>query len=488
MRKFALTGLFILLLFQAAKLHAQGSDKWDLKRCIEYAMTNNISVRQADVQARFSELTLKQSKLQQIPSLNFSGNHGLTFGRSLNANTNIYSDQSALTESMSLTSQATIFNWNSQRNTIKGNDLSYQADKAAVDKAKNDIGLNVARQYLLILLDIESERVNEIQLNQSKAQLDNTRKQVNAGALPELNAAELEAQVARDSATWVSSQTTAEVDKLVLKAMLNLGADVPFELETPPVEQIPVDNILELTPAGVYALAMKTQPQIKANNLRLMASQKYYEAQRGRLYPTISAYGQLNTRYFSPFTPQYLIDQGIQPTNAYVLDGGGNKSYVYAQQTSIGSYKSDYFSLYDGYWKQHKDNFGQAVGINVSVPIFNGWSQKANVEKAKLDIQNKQLSVEQDTLKLKEDVYTAYNQAMGSFLTFQARQKSVQTAERSFDLATKRYNIGSMQTIEWLTNQANLYNARINYLISQFDYVFKMKVLEYYKGQGLRLN
>src|SRR5215468_5003151 len=110
MRKFALTGLFILLLFQVSRLNAQGNNKWDLKRCIEYAMSNNISVRQADVQARFSELTLKQSKLQQIPSLNFQGNHGLTFGRSLNANTNIYTDQSALSESMSLTSQATIFN------------------------------------------------------------------------------------------------------------------------------------------------------------------------------------------------------------------------------------------------------------------------------------------------------------------------------------------------------------------------------------------
>ena len=487
MRKFALTGLFILLFFQASRLYAQGSDKWDLKRCIEYAMANNISVRQADVQARFSELTLKQSKKQQIPSLNFNGNHGLTFGRSLNANTNIYSDQSALTESIGLTSQATIFNWNSQKNTIKGNDYSYQADKAGIDKAKNDIGLNVARQYLLILLDIEAVRVNEIQLNQSKAQLDNTRKQVNAGALPELNAAELEAQVARDSATYVSSQTSVELDKLALKALLNLGADAPFDLETPAVEQIPVDNIMEITPAAVYALAMKTQPQIKANSLRLMASERYYEAQRGRLYPTISAYGQLNTRYFAPFTPQYFVDLGVQPTGAYTLDGAGNKSFVYAQQSSIGSYKNDYWSLYDGYWKQHKDNFGQAVGININIPIFNGWSQRANVEKAKLDIINKQLSVEQDTLKLKEDVYPAYNQAMGSFETYLARQKSVQTAERSFDLASKRYNIGSMQTIEWLTNQANLYNARLNLLISQFDYVFKMKVLEYYKGQGLRL-
>jgi outer membrane protein len=90
-------------------------------------------------------------------------------------------------------------------------------------------------------------------------------------------------------------------------------------------------------------------------------------------------------------------------------------------------------------------------------------------------------------LRLKQDVYSAYNLASGAYQTYEARKKSLATAERSFDLASKRYSIGVMQTIEWLTNQNNLYTARVQALIAQFDYVFKMKVLEYYKGQGLRL-
>jgi outer membrane protein len=477
----------VLTIFLANQIaNAQTNEKWDLRRCVEYALTNNVSVRQADIQARLSAIALKQSKLQQIPSLNFSGNHGFSFGRSLDYSTNVYTDNNVMYQQLGLNAQVNLFNWNSQRNTIKSNDYNYQADEAAIDKAKNDIALNVARQYLLVLLDIEQAEVTDIQLKQSQAQYQNTRKQVDAGALPELNAAELEAQVARDSANLISALTQVEVDKLTLKALINLPADAVFELEVPAVEQIPVDNILEISPALVYNMAIQSQPQIKVNNLRLLASQKSYASAKGRQYPSISLFGQLGTAFNSSFKAINEVNLGDHPTPAYILNGP-DKFYVYSPQMGVVTSKKNFGQLWDGYGTQIKNNFGQGIGIGLSIPIFNGWSARADIERAKWDIKNKELAIEQDTLALKQDVYTAYNQALGSFHTFSARQKEVAIAERSFDLASKRYDIGAMQTIEWLTNQTNLYNARINALIAQYDYVFKMKVLEFYKGQGIRL-
>lgn len=471
--------------------NAQTNVKWDLRRCVEYALTNNVSVRQADIQARLSAVALKQSKLQQIPSLNFSGNHGFSFGRSLDYSTNVYTDNNVMYEQMGLNSQVNLFNWNSQRNTIRSNDYNYQADIAAVDKAKNDIALNVARQYLLVLLDIEQAEVTGIQLRQSQAQYQNTRKQVDAGSLPELNAAELEAQVARDSANLISAQTQIEVDKLTLKALINLPADAIFELEIPPVEQIPVDNILEVSPQAVYNMAIQSQPQVKVNNLRLLAAQKNYEAARGKQYPTISLFGQLSSNYNAFFKGTGRNDLGYLPSNIPEFEvftlTGTERNYVYTRQYQEYTFRKSFGELWSGYGTSLKNNFGQGIGIGLSIPVFNGWSARANIERSKWEIKNKELAIEQDTLKLKQDVYTAYNQALGSFHTFSAREKEVATAERSFDLASKRYDIGAMQTIEWLTNQSNLYNARINKLIAQYDYVFKMKVLEFYKGQGIRL-
>jgi len=477
----------LLLLCFALSVAAQEGPKWDLRRCVEYAMANNVSVKDADINARVSAIILKQSQLQQIPSLGFNLNHGLAFGRSLDRTTNVYTDRSQMFESMVLQSNVNIFNWSSQKNTISANKYGYEADKAAVDKAKNDIGLLVARQYLITLLSLETSEVNQVQLNTTQLQLQNTRKLVDAGSLPELNAAELEAQVARDSATLIQSLAQFEIEKLTLKGLLNLPADTPFDIDTPPVESIPVDNILEQSPSVVYALALKTQPQVKGNNLRLMASEKNYKANKGRLYPTISAFGQLNSQFGSPFKQLTGFNRtGERPTEAFVKNGATNLP-VYTPTGNLVFEGVGLGAIWNGYGSQLKDNFGQTVGIGINVPIFNGWQARSTVERSKLDIERSKLAITRDTLQLKQDVYNAYQQAYGSFQTFVARQKQVKTAERTYELANKRYEVGVMQTIEWLQNQNNLTRARIDKLIAQYDYVFKMKVLEFYKGQGVRL-
>lgn len=476
-----------LLLCFALNLAAQDASKWDLRRCVDYAMANNISVKEADVTARVSAIILKQSKLQQIPSLGFNLNHGFSFGRTLDRTTNIYTDRSIMYSNMALQSSANLFNWNSQKNTIAANKYVNEADKAAVDKARYDIGLLVARQYLIALLSLETSKVNEVQLNTSNAQFQNTRKLVDAGSLPELNAAELEAQVARDNATFIQSQSQFEIEKLTLKGLLNLPADAPFDIDAPPVESIPVDNILEQDPAVVYALALKTQPQVKGNNFRLMASEKNYFANKGRLYPTISAFGQLATNYTQAFKqPTGFNVTGEQTTGTYVKNGASTLP-VYAPTGTLTSVNRSFGGLWDGYGSQLKDQFGQSIGLGINVPIFNGWQARSTVERSKLDIERSKLAITRDTLQLKQDVYNAYQQAYGSFQTFKAREQQVKTAERSYELANKRYEIGVMQTIEWLQNQNNLTRARIDKLIAQYDYVFKMKVLEFYKGQGVRL-
>ncbi len=477
--------MFLLTLFLQSS--AQKAAKWDLRRCVEYAMANNISVRQADIQARTSEIILKQSKYSKYPSLNYSLNHGLTYGRSLNQNTNVYQNLNAMFENHNLQAQVTIFNWGSLNNTVSSNKFGYEADLAAIDKAKNDIGLNVARQYLLALLSFEQTRVNEIQLQQSLQQYNNTRKLVDAGTLPELNAAELEAQVARDSATLIQSLANYEIDKLTLKGLLNLPADEIFELDTPPVETIPVDNILLEDPASVYKLALNSQPQIKGNNLRLASSEKAYQAFRGRLYPTISAFGGLRTSFNNGFQEFYRSGSSEKMTGFYTKSPA-DPTPVYAFTDDLGTRQNKFMgSIWNGYGTQLKDNFGQNFGIALTVPIFNGWQARSNVERSKLDIERSKLAITRDTLQLKQDVYNAYQQAFGSYKTFLAREKQVKTAERSFELASKRYDLGVMQTIEWLTIQNNLTRAKVDRLIAQYDYVFKMKVLEFYKGRGVRL-
>lgn len=463
----------------------QDSTIWDLRRCVEYAMANNIAVRQADIQARASEIVLKQSKYSRYPTLNYNLNHGFSFGRSLNRNTNVFQDANIMFQNQSLQAGVTIFNWNNINNTVAANGYAYEADKANVDKAKNDIGLNVARQYLLTLLSLEQAKVNGVQLKQSQYQFQNTQKLVDAGSLPPLNAAELEAQVARDSATLIQSQAEYEINKLTLKGLLNLPADHPFEIAAPPVSLIPVDNILEITPASVYQMALSAQPQIRGNKLRLEAAEKAFLASKGRLMPTINLFGGLQSNFNQSFTQSYINGLTEQNTGYFVKTP--TQQPVFGLVPVIAQRQLNLGNIWNGYGTQLRNQLGKSLGFSIQVPLFNNWQSRAQVERSKLDIESSKLAITRDTLQLKQDVYNAYQQALGSFQTYLAREKQVSTAERSFQLANRRYELGVMQSIEWLTIQNNLTRAKIDKLVAQYDYVFKMKVLEFYKGQGLRL-
>jgi len=466
---------------------AQTTEKWDLRRCVDYAMTHSISVKQADITARSSEIALKQSQLAQIPSLNYNISNGFSFGRTLDRTTNVFVSRSAMFQQMSLQSNALIFNFNSQRNAIEANKYTLEADKASIEKARNDIGLNVALQYLRAMLSKEQVEIARIVLKQTQAQLANTRKLVEAGTLPEINAAELEATEARDSATVVQTSATFQLELLTMKALLNLPADLPFDIEAPPVESIPVDNILEQDPALVFDMAMKSQPQIKANNLRVMAAEKNLASRKGQLYPTLSAFGSLATNYNQFFLKTVGFNvTGEQATGTFAKSGNDRLPVFVPTGTQITENRS-FGELWQGYGQQLNDQFGKGVGLSLNVPIFNGWQARSNVERAKLEIERSQLSIERDTLQLKQDVYNSYQSALGSYQTYLARDKAVKTAIRSFELASKRYEIGVLQTIEWITIQNNLTRAVIDKLVAQYEYVFRMKVLEFYKGQGIRL-
>jgi outer membrane protein len=460
---------------------------WDLKRCVEFGMQNNINVRQAEINAEQSQITLNQSKLQKIPTLGYSLTHGFSFGRTLDRTTNVFTSRSAMFEQMSLQSNVLLYNFNSRKNNEAASQLNMEADKATIEKIRNDIGLSIAQQYLRALLSYEQVEITRVVFEQTKAQYGNTRKLVDAGSLPELNAAELEATVSRDSATYVQAISNAELDKLSLKALLNLPADQDFELAIPDVDKIPVDNILAVKPDQVYEIALTSQPQIKVNDLRKQASQKSLLVAEAQMKPSISAFGQLATNFNQFLMKNTGIEYlGEQVTGAYVKQGAVLVP-VFAPNYAPKFVDRSFGEYWNGFGKQLRDQFGQGLGISINVPIFSGGQARSNMQRARLDIKRNDLAISRDKLQLKQDIYTAFYSASGAFQTFMAREKALKTAERSFELASKRYELGVMQTIEWLSNQNNLTRAKLDRVIAQYEYVFRMKVLEFYKGQGLRL-
>lgn len=465
---------------------ANAQEKWSLQKCVQYAMDSNISIRQSVIQAGLSAITYKQSRLSQIPSVNFSNNDGYRFGKSQNPSTGILENQNYFTVGLNLQSSVQIFNWSSTRNTILANEWSLEAAKASTDKLKDDIALTVANSYLQILLAREQEKIADVQVKQSVSQLDIVNKQVKAGALPEINALELEAQLANDSANLISATGNVTQALYVLKAYMNIDAGQSFEIEEPPVEKIPLEPIGDLQPENVYALALANLPQQRMNEFNLKAAQKSSLAAKGALYPSISAFGSLGTNYGYFRVPNYTqVLSGYAPSGLVISDGSGG--FIDVQKPLFTQGGKNGYVTSDPLGTQFSNNFGQSIGVSLSVPIFNGWQSKATYEKSKLNIRNFEYQIDLDNKTLKQNIYQAYNAAIVAMEKFTSSQKAVESAQKSYDYSTIRYNIGMLGTLELVTNQNNLFKAKLQYVLNQFDYVFKMKVLEFYKGQGLKL-
>ena len=260
-----------------------------------------------------------------------------------------------------------------------------------------------------------------------------------------------------------------------------MDAATPFDIATPPAEKIPVQTFAELQPDIVYQLALKNYPQQLANHYRIAAAKKNSDAAKGGLYPSLSAFGSIQSSFSSATkNPIGIPVITYGPTAAFVTVNGNDFNVM------APSVKFDGFNTVP-IGTQFKDNFRQALGLSLQVPIFNGYQAKANWERAKLNQQSILLQMQSDSLSLKQDIYRAYENAISSFQTFQGRKKTVETSEYAYNLGKKRYDVGLLPTLDLLTLANNLQRARTDYALAQFDYIFHMKVLEFYKGQGLKL-
>jgi outer membrane protein len=458
----------------------QTADKWDLRKCVEYALQNNISVKQADLQIRFARLDLQQSKWSQYPFANFSGNLGYSAGRNQDPTTFSLITTGYVFSNYTLQSSVDLFNWFTKKNNIVVKDLSLKATEAGVDKAKDDVALNVAVGYLQILLANEQANLAMIQVQQTRSQLESTRKQVDAGKLPELNAANLESVLATDSANLISAETSVHQLTLQLKAILNLDAAVSFEVETPPVDMIPVESLADLQPDAVYQLAVVNRPQQKVDDLNLKAALKNVEVAKGYMYPTFSLFGSLGAAYNNK-SKQVVSKTQINPPIGIVNVNG--TSYTVFPTLPYDQPVYGKFSYFD----QLNQNFRQSVGLSVSVPILNGGSLRAGWQRSKLSVKQVELQKELNSTTLKQDIYKAYYDATAAIQKFNANKKAVETSQRAYDFATKRYDVGLLSTYDLITTQTTLLQAKTNLLYSQYDYLFKIKLLEFYKGQGLKL-
>jgi outer membrane protein len=317
--------------------------------------------------------------------------------------------------------------------------------------------------------------------------LERTSKMVAAGTLPALNQTQIEAQWAMDSSNYFSALGNAQQAMLGLRSTMGIDPLQAFDIEEPDVETIPVEPIADLLPELVYAEALQLQPQQIGNRFRVKSATSAKKSAYYSRYPTLSAFGSLGSNYLS-FNKRPIYNKTITGYQSTGLVADAGNGVLYDVQSPVFTNTTIAGYIEPGkLFNQFEDNFRKSVGLSLSVPLFNGGTAKIAYQRAALNLMSAELQVKQDDQKLKQDIYLAYTQAMTALQRFEASKKTVYSTEKTYEFAQKRYQIGMLNIFDLTNSQNNLYQAKLEYNLNRFDYVFKMKVLEFYKGKGIKL-
>ncbi len=481
---------FLFLISFSLGLNAQEPVKWDLRSCVEYAIQHNISVQQADVQSRLAKLQADMARSSQLPTMNGSTGMGLRLGRSIDPTTNGFTNTQFLYNNFGINGGIQIFNAGKLRNAADAATFSWQASEADKENTTKDVSLSVATYYLQVLSAIEQAEIAKIQISQTREQLAATKKRVEVGLLPELNLLELETQLANDSSTYITAFSNVEQSKLLLKALLSLDASKPFDVQAQAVDQIKLQSFADLQPDYVFSVAAQNLPGVKAASYRVKAADKNQLAAKAGFYPSLSFGYNLTSNFSNVFSyvSSYNMTGYSTPSATTPFVTVNNAKYfiqspVYMPVTA----SRNWGNIWKGWGDQVNNNFGQSFGFQMSIPIFNANQSKIAYQQAKLTYRNASLQEESTQLKLKQDIYSAYTNAVVAFNKLNATQKALVSAEKTFQFATKRYDLGLLGTIELLNNQNNYLKAKVNFKSAQYEYVFRIKLLEFYKGEALSL-
>jgi len=480
--------LFFLFLQLSLSAEAQqdtlaNKSGWTLKQCIDYALSNSLSIQRSSYNVETSEVDYRQSKMALLPSLNAGLNFGYNWGRSVNPVTNLFTTQEINSLSPGVSSGVTLFNGLRLQSILKQGSRNYHASVEDLQKTKNDVSLNIASLFLNVIFSKEQYENARLQLSSSQQQLERTKKQVAVGALPRSTELNLDAQVATNELNLITRENTLNLSLLQLKQALQLPASIPFDVIVPDFEV--EDLVLDQTRDEIYDIARATMPEIKSAALRIESADFAVKATKGNLYPRLSLSGGVNSNYSSASDRERFISDGGEPTVVYpqvgVVDGTGAAVY------SVNPVSVPSGNMVDGYGRtdQLQDNIFRQLTLGLTIPIFNGYQSKAAYQRSVINRQLATISAKEVDNTLRQNVETAYNDAVAASKTYNSSLRQVSAREEAYRMTKQRFDIGAVPYVEYQVAENDFFQAKSDLVRAKYDFILKKKVLDFYQGKPL---
>ena len=440
MRKYILFALMAV----AAPTLAQ-SHKWSLEECISYALEHSISIKQRDLNRQQQEIEVSTAKNSRLPDLNASAGENFSFGRGLTAE-NTYTNTNTNSTSFSLGTSVPLFTGFRIPRTLELNRLNLEAATADLEKARNDIRMQVAQAYVQILYSMELCDVARRQIEIDSLQVFRLKEMLNNGKASGTQVAQQEATMAQSKLTATQADNDYRLNILALTQLLELPSPEGFSIVRISPDALPLKEIAAgMTPDAIYQEAVGIKPEILAETLRLQGTEKNIDIAKSALYPSLS------------------------------LSGGVGSNY----------YKTSGFPA-ESFGKQLSNNFSQYIGLNLTVPIFNRFATRNSVRTAQLNRENQQMQLENTKKALYKEIQQAYYNAVNSKAKYASSEEALRSNREAFTLMSAKYEYGKANITEFNEAKDNLMKAESDLVRAKYEYLYNHALLSFYRGKELK--
>lgn len=427
---------------------ARAQESWSLLKCIDYALKNNIQIKQQVLNTQYYSNQLNQAKYNRLPNLNAGAQNQMSFGRTLGAD-NTYLDINSNSTSGSLNANVTLWNGFTLKNSVKQADMDLRATMEDLQKAKDDIMLNIAASYLEILFAEELLTVAEDLQKITQLQIDRTGKLVEAGSLAKGSLLEIEAQNAREELNVVNAQNRVQLAYLSLYQLLELPSTESFKIEKPTLPEVGA-NLSIMNSMDIFKNAVQLKPSVKSAEFKLESAKQQLAIAKGNMLPSLTFGGN----YYNFYNNKYMNYQT------------GSK-----------------IALSD----QLKSNERYGFGFTLNIPIFNRYQARTGVNNSQIQVENTELQLQNTKNLLRKDIEQAYTNAIAAFKRYVANQKAVVSTQEAFRYTEEKFNVGMVNSVEYNQSKNNLSAAKSDLLQAKYEYIFRTKILDFYSGRTIEL-
>ena len=465
---------FVLTISTAANAQVK---KWTLSECVQYALDNNISVKQSELDLAATDIEKMSATGAFLPSLNFSTSASENTGLSFNPLTNNAQTTTFLSVNGSVNVGYTLFDGLRNYRRVQRAALSQLSSQYRLSKMKDDISLFVANGYLQVLLNKANVAAVVAQNQVTKQQIERTKKLIDAGVLPRGDLLEIDATDASEQQRIAVADNAVRISLISLAQLLLIKDYENFDIVDEDYQV--VNNAIALKSVDeIIEGAKQTRSEVKIAEQNVSISEKDLQIAKGASLPTLSAFFGYNSRY----TNAGSFTQDLDPDNPFITQEIGVVEQT--GQSVVGQFPNTISREVqpDAFLDQAYENDGISYGLQLSIPVFNAFSVRANVRRSKISLERSKLQLQQAALDLESNVYQAYVDANGSRKAYQAAQKSVASQELAYQYAKDRYDAGATNAFDFSQSKLRYDNAQVELNRSKYDYIFKIKVLELYFG------